>query len=427
MNLTENIKEWFHLPTETHIESMVRRISQLEHELDSVKTSLAAVKRARKGLLGHNSRLNNDLRTASAFSKKEIATSKSERDLAKEKFEDLVSRYSELCDGYNKLAPDSTELKRSLSALEAEHEQLQLKYQGAQHAVQNAEGEAGQARTQLTRFKSNLSTANKLKPQITDSDIRARVDQIFYLLQDFAITACRVAKFEACNLSRVQLRGLDHIIQDAEALPKALTPHIITTLVGTLLIQRFAPAYYFGLSPETVISEVAQLVASTHDTNPIETKAWLEPTRKMLSLTKAQELRESDERFFQNTLDDLMQFLGELFDDKSAPKAEASLRKIITTAFDLFKLLHESKALFKIDFLGTNLVSEENKFRSGTMQAIASDEEETALVRRPLQMLVFPGVFKFGNELGNNQEEMTVICKARVVPQKESRPTGSRQ
>ncbi|KAK5678795.1 hypothetical protein LTR17_027624 [Elasticomyces elasticus] len=416
MNLTENIKEWFHLPTEPPIERMVRHISQLEHELDSVKNSLAAVKRARKGLLGHNSRLsrlNNDLRTASVFSKKEIATSKN-----------MASSATNT----NKLAPDSTELKRSLSALEAEHEQLQLKYQGAQHAVQKAEGEAGQARTQLTRFKSNLSTANKLKPQITDSDIRARVDQIFYLLQDFAITAaCRVAKFEACNLSRVQLRGLDHIIQDAEALPKALTPHIITTLVGTLLIQQFAPAYYFGLSPETVISEVAQLVASTHDTNPVETKAWLEPTRKMLSLTKAQELRESDERFFQNTFDDLMQFSGELFDDNSAPKAEASLRKIITTAFDLFKLLHESKALFKINFLGTNLVSEKNKFRSGTMQAIASDEEETALVRRPLQMLVFPGVFKFGNELGNNQEEMTVICKARVVPQKESRPAGSRQ
>ncbi|KAK5685783.1 hypothetical protein LTR17_026938, partial [Elasticomyces elasticus] len=100
-------------------------------------------------------------------------------------------------------------------------------------------------------------------------------------------------------------------------------------------------------------------------------------------------------------------------------------RKIITAGFDLFKLLHESRAVFKIDFSGVDLFSEKNRFRTGIMQAIASDEEEAALMRRPLQMVVFPRVFKFGNELGHNQDEMAVICKVRMVPQKEARATGS--
>ncbi|KAK5685782.1 hypothetical protein LTR17_026937 [Elasticomyces elasticus] len=172
---------------------------------------------------------------------KESATSRNERDLAKEDFEDLVSKYNELCGNYNRLSPDGTELKKTFSCLKAEHEQLHQKYQKAQRTIQKTKDEADQARTQLTRLKSSLSAANKLKPQVTDSDIRARVDQIFYWLQDFAITACRVAKFEATSLSKLELHSLEYIIQDAENLPKALTPHIITTLVGTLLIQRFAP------------------------------------------------------------------------------------------------------------------------------------------------------------------------------------------
>ncbi|KAK5686755.1 hypothetical protein LTR17_026866 [Elasticomyces elasticus] len=155
-------------------------------------------------------------------------------------------------------------------------------------------------------------------------------------------------------------------------------------------------------SADDVYLEATQSLLILQGTNPTETKAWLEPTRKLLSLTKGQELQESDEQFFQNTLGALLDFLGKLFDDQWAPKAETNLRKIITAGFDLFKLLHESRAVFKINFSGVDLFSEKNRFRTGIMQAIASDEEEAALMRRPLQMVVFPGVFKFGNELGHN-------------------------
>lgn len=116
--------------------------------------------------------------------------------------------------------------------------------------------------------------------------------------------------------------------------------------------------------------------------------------------------------------------------------AETSMRKLCTSAIELFKMLHRSKSLFRVEFTSATSAHEAGYFRPETMQAVNSADEDAALEGRPIQISVFPGVYKFGDEMGNNvsapriseldkiganytafqHDEMAVICKARVIP-----------
>ncbi|KAK4950847.1 hypothetical protein LTR10_010840 [Elasticomyces elasticus] len=430
---------------ELSYEDLLNRNNQLERSLQTTNGDLAHLRRRRRTMQETlheaneaKSRLFDDLKAArSKFNKdvatlrdglnKENAALKDDLATAYNQYNRLVARYSELSIDHANVIPVDLEAKESVQALQAERENLLRKCQKAEESIQNAQKDAEEARTQLARFKASLTSATKLDPQVTDGAVRAKIDQIFYSIQDFALTASRVAKFEASRLTEIRFNGLDSYILDAEELPKALAPYFITTLVARILFTRFSPEYYFGSPSESIIADAAQIAAMTKDTNPMETKAWLQPTRKLLSCIDEQALQESDKRLFDSALEKSIKLLGTLFQDKWHAKSESNLRKIVTAACDLFKLLHESKALFKIDFAGTSLNTERSRFRPEMMQAIGTDEEDGQLDGRQLQMLVFPGVFKYGDEMGDNQNEMTVVCKARVVAQKESHPAGSMQ
>ncbi|KAK3619065.1 hypothetical protein LTR56_024270 [Elasticomyces elasticus] len=430
---------------EPSYEDLINRNNQLERSLQTTNGDLAQLRRMRRTAQEtlreskeSESRLFDDLKAARSKFDKDIATLKNEFDkdnaalkddlaTAYNQYNRLVTRYSALSIDHGNVVSVDLEARESVQALQAEREQLLRKCQQAENSFQNAKEEAEKARNQLARFKASITSATKLDPQVTDGAVRAKIDQIFYSIQDFALTASRVAKFEASRLIEIRLNGLENYVLDAEKLPKALAPYFITTLIARILFTRFSPEYYFGSPSESIIEDAAQIAAMTKVTNPMETKAWLQPTRKLLSCINEQALQESDKRLLDGALEQSFKILGTLFQDKWHAKSESNLRKIVTAACDLFKLLHESKALFKIDFAGTSLNTERSRFRPEMMQAIGTDEEDGQLDGRQLQMLVFPGVFKYGDEMGDNQNEMTVVCKARVVPQKESHPAGSMQ
>ncbi|KAK4901418.1 hypothetical protein LTR49_027272 [Elasticomyces elasticus] len=101
------------------------------------------------------------------------------------------------------------------------------------------------------------------------------------------------------------------------------------------------------------------------------------------------------------------------------------MRKISISAFELFRTLQQAKAVFRFQFIHAASSSEITKFESGVMQALGSTEEDDALQGKPVQASVFPAVWKLGDEMGNNLNERTTICKARVVVQQKSQQRAS--
>ena len=81
-----------------------------------------------------------------------------------------------------------------------------------------------------------------------------------------------------------------------------------------------------------------------------------------------------------------------------APK----LIKILTPARDLFRTLHSAKADFHVEMMHVRYANGFATFDMDTMTAIQSEEEETELLGRTLQISVFPAVYKFGDEMGQN-------------------------
>ncbi|KAK5678545.1 hypothetical protein LTS10_008989 [Elasticomyces elasticus] len=415
----------FRNPTDAEVQEVFRHNSQLDAEIKTLNSSNAALKRAQRDMLSEITDLKVDMRDARYLRQdqhdehiKECSQLRKENSKIRDQHEQLRIRST-------KLLADANKALESRKVYKAECHQLQQRCHEASQALEKANGEADKARTQLTRFKSSLSTLTKAKSQITDGEVCSKVDQMFYSIQDFALKASRCGTFEIGNLRKNDSEWLRSFILDAETLPKALNPYIIATLVSQYLVTRFDPEYYFGNSSDQLVGAVAQIAKAAYTKDVSETKAWLEPTRRLLTLIDYPMLQESDALHITDAVEEIGRTLGPPLSNKWDDKAEASLRKITTSAFELFRMLQQSNAVFRMNFTGATLPGGECYFSPELMQAVASAEEDSILDGRQIQMLVFPGIFKFGDEMGNNQDEMTVICKARVVPQKESHPAGS--
>ncbi|KAK5695969.1 hypothetical protein LTR97_008389 [Elasticomyces elasticus] len=423
--MTTYLRGLFRHPTDAEVQEVFRQNSQLEAEIETVKHKNATLKQAQRTMLGEITDLKVDMRDARYLRQDQHDEHIKECNKLRKENGEIRDGYDQLRDKYGKLVADAKQAIESRKVYRTECHQLQQRCHEATQALEKADGEADKARTQLTRFKTSLSTMTKAKSQITDGEVCSKVDQMFYAIQDFALKASRFGTFKIENLSKNYSEWLRSFILDAEASPKALNPYIIATLVSQYLVARFDPEYYFGNSSDQLVGAVAQIAKAAYTRDVSETKAWLEPTRRLLTLIDHPMLQESDALHITDAVEEIGRTLGPLLSNEWVPKAEASLRKITTSAFELFRMLQQSNAVFRMNFTGAALPGGKCYFSPELMQAVASAEEDSTLDGRQIQMLVFPGIFKFGDEMGNNQDEMTVICKARVVPQKESHPAGS--
>ncbi|KAK5682016.1 hypothetical protein LTR17_027435 [Elasticomyces elasticus] len=132
------------------------------------------------------------------------------------------------------------------------------------------------------------------------------------------------------------------------------------------------------------------------------TKDWLEPTRKLLGSLDEQALQESDQALVDSTALEMHSILDPVLQGTWKPTAEKSLRKIVQSPFEPFRMLHSSKALFQIEFTPAASPRGKLAFDAAMMQVLASEEDHGALRNQLLQVSVFPGVFKYGDKIGNN-------------------------
>lgn len=111
--------------------------------------------------------------------------------------------------------------------------------------------------------------------------------------------------------------------------------------------------------------------------------------------------QQADERLLLHECEALKELLGDailLNWETETPR----LVKILAPARDLFRKLHSAKADFEVEMMPVRYANGVATFDTDLMTAIQSDEEETELLGRALQISVFPAVYKHGDEMGQN-------------------------
>lgn len=132
--------------------------------------------------------------------------------------------------------------------------------------------------------------------------------------------------------------------------------------------------------------------------NITEAKAWLEPTRKYLARLDEAALQESYEALVDAAVNQLRHSLA---DALSKSMDDNTLRKIFRMSLDLFRTLYGCKAVFNL-WMPAVQPQTLTIFDPNIMTAVNSTEDDDALVGRSIEVSVFPGVYKFGDEFGEN-------------------------
>ncbi|KAI6787885.1 hypothetical protein KC361_g9336 [Hortaea werneckii] len=287
---------------------------------------------------------NNDLSVS--LGRRSDATEQLQGDLRESNFKNEQWR--------NLYQPAATDTKRagqpSLPAATRtqENHNLEKRFQEFQKACQVAEAQAKTFKHELFLFKKSAAASAKVTNQLGDDDIRKKFDNVFYALQDFALS----------------------------------TPH--------------------GSS----------IAADTPNT-----KAWLGLTRKMLLEIDLKADMDADEMLAEMAVKHTVEMLSAAIAINWAAE-KPTMHKIFPSVIGLYRNLHCCKAIFKLRMISCHSSQRPSIFAMTTIEAVTSDENEDSLTSRPIELSVFPGICKYGNEMCRNQHHMTVICRTRAILQK---------
>ncbi|KAI7470723.1 hypothetical protein KC351_g12521 [Hortaea werneckii] len=301
------------------------------------------------------------------------------------------------------------------------HDKIQSQRQEIQQerkARMAQEAQTADLQQQLLTFKRSIVASAKEDDQFTDDEIRQKMNQIYYGIQDFVVGILRGRNFDFRRLSREGKFWFRENGFDLENVNRSGYVQALISLIASVVIDLYDPDNLFGV-PEsgTALAAIAATVACIDDIDVDGFKEWLQPTRKLMQQCNKHATQQADERLLLQSCESLKELLGDaiLLDWRTETPR---LVKILAPARDLFRTLHSAKANFEVEMMHVRYANGFATFDMDTMTAIQSEEEETELLGRTLQISVFPAVYKFGDEMGQNMEEVTTVCKAKVVVQK---------
>ncbi|KAI7551059.1 hypothetical protein KC331_g2785 [Hortaea werneckii] len=343
-----------------------------------------------------------------------------------------LEEYDELWEENKRLKADARESVRSVRELQYDNEdfrgqvlhmreiirKLRQQNNSTKQDVRAEEAKAADLQQQLLTFKGDIAALTRTENQLTDDEVRQKMDRVFYGIQNFFLQILR-----GKNLDRIKLPNEGKASQFGHTLvldtaDKSRLVQLIIGLVATIVAELGDPERLFGLPTDgTLLKGVADFAAHMKVKNVSGFKEWLQPTRKLMHEYDEEAMHEADRKLLFSACERLQVLLGDaivLNWEIEAPR----LIKILTPARDLFRALHSAKADFKVEMMPVQLGDGTVTFDTDTMTAIQSEEEETELLGRSLQISVFPAVYKYGDEMGQNMEEVTAVCKAKVVVQK---------
>ncbi|KAI6821314.1 hypothetical protein KC340_g12894 [Hortaea werneckii] len=317
-----------------------------------------------------------------------------------------------------KLSDEKRDLEQQIMRMHELIHGHQQVFQQERRARMASEAQTADLQRQLLAFKRDIAVSAKKEDQLTDDEIRQKMNQIYYSIQDFAVGILRSRNFDFMKLSQEGKSWFQKNGFRLKNVKRSGYVQLLISLITKIVIDLYDPDYLFGLPRKnTALYAVAETVARINDTNVIGFKEWLQSTRKLMQHHNKHATHEADEDLFVESCSDLQ----DLFEDAIVIDWQTEtprLVKILAPALDLFRKLHSAKADFKVKVMPVQHRNGIVTFDTDTMTAIQSEEEEDELLGRALQISVFPAVYKYGNEVGQNMEEMTTVCKAKVVVQK---------
>ncbi|KAI7225907.1 hypothetical protein KC330_g8997 [Hortaea werneckii] len=264
-----------------------------------------------------------------------------------------------------------------------ENHGLEKRCQALQKAYQMAEAQAKMFKHELLLFKKSAAASAKVTNQLGDDDIRKEFDNVFYALQDFALSTLN-------RLSDTAKDWSSSYIRDPSNMSREYAPQNMLILLSRIVVCLFEPEHLFGVPQEALGTAAKELAAKMIDT-PVA-KAWLDLTRKVLEIDH-EAVMDADEMLVEMAVNHTVEMLQ-------------------------YRDLHCCKAIFKLRMITCRSSEGSSIFETTTMEAIASNENEGSFTSRPIELSVFPGIYKYGNEMCHDQHQMTVICRARAIPQK---------
>ncbi|KAI7215667.1 hypothetical protein KC333_g5313 [Hortaea werneckii] len=317
-----------------------------------------------------------------------------------------------------KLSDEKRDLKQRIKGIHGVIQSHQQEIQQERKARMAQEAKTADLQRQLLTFKKSIAASAKKDDQLTDDEIRQKMDQVYYGVQDFAARILRGKSVDFRKLSREGNIWFRKNGCNLAKLNRSGFVHLLISLIARIVIDLHDPKFLFGLPQRgTALSVVVETVARIRDTNVAGFKEWLQSTGKLMQQCEKHVTQKADERLLQRSCQALRELLGDaivLNWEIEAPR----LIKILTPARDLFRALHSAKADYKVKMMPVQYRDGIVTFDTDAMTVVQSDEEEAELLGRALQISVFPAVYKYGDEMGQNMEEMTIVCKAKVVVQK---------
>ncbi|RMY78568.1 hypothetical protein D0864_09257 [Hortaea werneckii] len=194
------------------------------------------------------------------------------------------------------------------------------------------------------------------------------------------------------------------------------TPQIMLSLFSQIMICLFEPEHFFGIPPEAPGTAAKELAARMRAADTPNTKAWLGLTRKMLLEIDLKADMDADEMLAEMAVKHTVEMLSAAIAINWAAE-KPTMHKIFPSVIGLYRNLHCCKAIFKLRMISCHSSQRPSIFAMTTIEAVTSDENEDSLTSRPIELSVFPGICKYGNEMCRNHH-MTVICRARAILQK---------
>ncbi|KAK4554207.1 hypothetical protein LTR86_008735 [Recurvomyces mirabilis] len=299
--------------------------------------------------------------------------------------------------------------------LQAERDDLSRTLHIVKRQSQDKDTEAEKCRRDLAAYKFSIASSIHSEGQITDGTVKARFDEVFYALQDVAISATRASVFDPAKMSPALHEWLSQHVDTSCILPKRASLNVVTALMAKILVARYLPECCFSVSPSPMI-EAAFAFAQNMNPTSSKTNAWVQLTREILQGVDKTALAHSDEEMINGMIEELNTLFVDTLPGAWNMSVEKDLRKLCTDTMQHFMALYSAKPIFSIRFMPVTVQGKHCGYSSETMQSISEDEDD--LEGQPLMLSIFPIVFKNGDEFGNPQDQDTVICQARVLPHK---------
>jgi hypothetical protein len=210
---------------------------------------------------------------------------------------------------------------------------------------------------------------------------------------------------------------MDEHIPYAHSLPKKYWINIAISVISKTLTEYAGTKFHFGMSDTSSIRAAGELgcllkrkssMPLLHESclkrdtvaQGVDRKQWLQATTALIGQVDPEALSEAQVRFIAKMVQDVEHSIAKAMHVNWNPTVEQELAKVFSMGLDLFRVLHRQQAAFYVQMASAMKGGKQRPFNPETMQDVDNLEDASVLRGRPVEISVFPLLYKEGDERG---------------------------